>query len=261
MPYFFTSEGINLYYEIHGKGRPIVCIHPPLMGLAVFMYQKLLSDDNQVVLYDLRGHGRSGYRPTQDIHHVVDDHVADLRELIIGLKLEKPIILGYSNGALLALEYAIRYTEDTGALILSGGYPVIDSWLLAAEYRIGIAMMQLNQKKQLSALLAISHKVTAADQRALFEHAIKAEKQAVLDLYRSGVQYNATRRLTKLDACPLLLLYGTRDTFISKHRKYFESLSRCDTVLIDKAFHQLPTRHHHVFNRVIREYLVGLPSE
>lgn len=258
MPYIDTPKGIKIYYEVHGQGRPIVFIHPPLTGHVVFKYQKKLSKDYQVILYDLRGHGKSGYLPSQSVDRVIPDHLDDLKALIDSLKLENPIIAGYSNGGLLALSYALAHTEEVRALILSGGYPTIDSWRLALEYQIGIILILLKKKNILSHILAKSHKVTKVDQKELYAYAMKSNDDAVLDLYLSGRHFNAVEQLPVLDRLPALILYGTRDRFVSRHKKYFETLSQTKIVYIDQAFHQLPTHQHDEFNQALTEFLRGI---
>ncbi|RYM06315.1 alpha/beta hydrolase [Sporolactobacillus sp. THM7-7] len=258
MPYIETSSGIRLYYESYGQGRPVIFVHPPLTGLAVFKYQKALSEHYRVILYDLRGHGKSGYLPSTGADRVVADHLDDLSALMDGLQLKKPILAGYSNGGILALAYTLKHKKKVGGLILSGGYPKVDSPLLAAEYKIGVMMMYFRQKRLLSVFLSRMQKVTQADQKLLSDWAMKTNTQAALDLYRSGLRFDAVNRLHELNDMPILILYGTWDKFINKHRKYFEKLQNAEIVYINKAFHQLPTHHHDIFNQVIIKFLTAL---
>ncbi|RYL92115.1 alpha/beta hydrolase [Sporolactobacillus sp. THM7-4] len=260
MPYMYTTNGIKLYYETYGEGKPIIFIHPPLMGHVVFKYQKVLSNRFQVILYDLRGHGKSGYLPSESIDQVISDHTDDLNSLIDGLNLKKPIIASYSNAGIQALDYSFKYPEKVGALVLSGGYPKVDSLFLAGEYQIGMFMMRTKIIRILSAILAASHKVTKEDQQELFSYAVKSNIQAVLDLYKSCLIYNGTGQLQKLSHLPMLVLYGTRDKFISKHRKYFQNLPKTQIVFIDKAFHQLPTKQYHEFNLVMERFLTDVEN-
>ncbi|GGL48671.1 alpha/beta fold hydrolase [Sporolactobacillus putidus] len=255
MPYIDTPKGVRLYYETYGQGRPIVFIHPPLTGHVIFKYQKKLDKNFQIILYDLRGHGKSGYLPSQSEDRVFPDHLDDLKALIEGLKLENPVVAGYSAGGQLALSYALAYTERVSALVLSGGYPAIDSQLLAWEYQIGIILIRTKKKNVLSNILAKSHKVTEADIKMLYTYAMKANDDAVLDLYVTGKRYNAVEQLPRLNRLPTLILYGTRDKFISKHKKYFEILTKTKIIFIDRAFHQLPTHQHEEFNQALTQFL------
>lgn len=258
---FVQADGIRIYYEKYGEGQPVVFVHPPLMGHVVFHYQKVLACDYQIILYDLRGHGRSSYRFSRGYDTVISENVRDLRSLITELHISDPVIVGYSNGGLIALAYACNYRDDVRALILSGGYPTVDSLLLSGEYQAGVLLMILKQKRLLSLLLAFSHQVKKSDREYLFHYAMKAEYQAVLDLYRAGRCFNAVDQLPSLQSLPLLVLYGTRDRFVSKHKKYFASLSCAEIVYIDHAFHQLPMRQYDVFNRLVDRFIKDRPGK
>jgi pimeloyl-ACP methyl ester carboxylesterase len=256
MPYINTKKDIYLYYEKYGKGRPIIFIHPPLMGHVVFHYQKTLSEHAQVILYDQRGHGRSGYHPSRSLEHVIPDHVADLRALVQELHLNHPILVSYSSGGLLALAYALTFPNELGGMILSGGFPCVRSAILFMEYQIGVLMMKASGgPKALSNILANAHKVTQQDKRMLNIYCQKANVHAVLDLYKAGLKADFSAQMPQLDQLPMWIVYGTRDKFISKHKKYFDLLAKTEIIFIDKAFHQIPTHQHEQFNHVIRRFL------
>lgn len=61
MAYFKVKDGIDIYYEIHGEGEPIVFIHG--LGASSSMYKpqvEYFKDFFKVILIDLRGNGKSG---------------------------------------------------------------------------------------------------------------------------------------------------------------------------------------------------------
>ncbi|TCP23017.1 pimeloyl-ACP methyl ester carboxylesterase [Scopulibacillus darangshiensis] len=255
MACFETNSGVKLFYEKSGEGRPIIFVHPPLMGHVVFRYQQELSRGHQVIFYDCRGHGQSTYNKPED---VIETHVADLRELILHLKLEKPIVAGYSNGGEIALSYALAYPNDIGALILSGGYPKVSTWVLQQEYNAGIWLMKRDMKGFLSGVLAKTHKVTESDERLLYDYMLKARTEAVLELYEAGKAFDVLADLAKIKELPTLVLYGTKSNYINKYCKIFEAhLPKAQIAFIDGGTHQLPTRYHKPFNSVITEFLKG----
>jgi pimeloyl-ACP methyl ester carboxylesterase len=108
-------NGINLYYETHGTGRPMVLLHGGLCTGEMFSpILGTLTDHHQVVLVDLQGHGRTADidRPL-DVRFMADDVAA----LIDHLGLEKPDVVGYSLGGGVALMVAIRHPEKVGRLV------------------------------------------------------------------------------------------------------------------------------------------------
>ena len=108
-------NGINLYYEIHGDGRPLVLLHGGLGSGEMFgPILPALTAAHQVVLVDLQGHGR-----TADIDRPLDVRLMadDIAALIGHLGLEKPDVMGYSLGGGVAVMTAVRHPEVVGKLI------------------------------------------------------------------------------------------------------------------------------------------------
>jgi pimeloyl-ACP methyl ester carboxylesterase len=100
-------NGINLYYEVHGTGRPLILLHGGLMMGELFgPVIPLLAQRHQVITVDLQGHGR-----TADIERPIDVRLMadDIAALIGHLRLDKPDILGYSLGGGVALQTAVNY--------------------------------------------------------------------------------------------------------------------------------------------------------
>lgn len=83
MPYFELPDKVKIYYERYGKGRPIVFIHPPLMGHVVFKYQIELIKKYEVIFYDCRGHGKSTYCESNHSNRIIETHIEDLKKLLI----------------------------------------------------------------------------------------------------------------------------------------------------------------------------------
>lgn len=255
MPHFELPDKVKIYYERHGKGMPIVFIHPPLMGHVVFTYQKELIEKYEVIFYDCRGHGKSTNSEQNNTIGIIQTHIDDLNMLINYLNIKAPIIVGYSNGGVLALSYALKYRDNIAALILSGGYPKVESWLLARIYNLGILLMQLKKKNLLSRFLAKSHKVTDEDQENLYTYGMRADTETVKDLYISGRHFDVVNKLHALNDLPILVIYGTKEFYTSKHKKYFAPLQKTEIVFIDGGKHQLPMRWHNEFNSIILQFL------
>jgi pimeloyl-ACP methyl ester carboxylesterase len=108
-------NGINLYYETHGTGRPMILLHGGLMSGEMFApILPSLGERHQVITIDLQGHGR-----TADIDRPIDIRLMadDIAALIDHLGLEKPDVVGYSLGGGVALLTAMKYPEKVGKLV------------------------------------------------------------------------------------------------------------------------------------------------
>jgi pimeloyl-ACP methyl ester carboxylesterase len=112
-------NGINLYYEVHGAGRPLILLHGGLMSGETFgPVLPLLAERHQVVAVDLQGHGR-----TADIDRPLDLRLMadDIAALIDHLGLHKPDVVGYSLGGGVALFTAVRYPAKVNRLVIVSG--------------------------------------------------------------------------------------------------------------------------------------------
>jgi len=100
-------NGINLYYETYGTGRPLVLLHGGLGSGEMFgPILPALSERHQVIAPDLQGHGR-----TADIDRPLDVRLMadDIAALIDHLGLDATDVVGFSLGGGVALQTAIKY--------------------------------------------------------------------------------------------------------------------------------------------------------
>jgi pimeloyl-ACP methyl ester carboxylesterase len=109
-------NGITLYYEIHGAGRPLVLLHGGLGAIEMFGTNlPALAKGRQVIAVDLQGHGR-----TADIDRPLSVELMadDIAALLKHLGIERSDIMGYSLGGGVALQTAIRHPEVVGKLVV-----------------------------------------------------------------------------------------------------------------------------------------------
>jgi pimeloyl-ACP methyl ester carboxylesterase len=114
--HYAEVNGISLYFETHGAGRPLVLLHGGLGSGEMFgPVLPALAERHQVVAVDLQGHGR-----TADIDRPVDVRLMadDIAALIGHLGLDKPDVVGYSLGGGVALHTAAKYPAVVGRLVV-----------------------------------------------------------------------------------------------------------------------------------------------
>jgi pimeloyl-ACP methyl ester carboxylesterase len=108
-------NGINLYYEVHGAGRPLILLHGGLGSGEMFgPVLPQLAERHRVVAPDLQGHGR-----TADIDRPIDIRLMadDIAALIDHLGLDKPDVVGYSLGGGVAVQVAVRHPHKVRRLV------------------------------------------------------------------------------------------------------------------------------------------------
>jgi non-heme chloroperoxidase len=103
-----NSAPIEIYYEDHGSGQPVVLIHGyPLDGSSWEKQSAVLLDaGKRVITYDRRGFGKSD-KPTTG--HDYDTYAADLSALVSALDLQDAVLVGFSMGTGEVARYLSRY--------------------------------------------------------------------------------------------------------------------------------------------------------
>jgi proline iminopeptidase len=118
MPSLPTPDGRTLFYDVRGKGEPLVC-HPGGPGFSGAYLGDLggLARFRALLALDPRGTGRSDPPGSPDAY-ALDDYVADLVRVQDQLGIDRMDLLGHSHGSLVALGYAARYPDRIGRLVL-----------------------------------------------------------------------------------------------------------------------------------------------
>ena len=112
MPYVSVGtenrDHIELYYEDHGSGQPVVLIHGYLLASSSWEKQTaaLLDAGKRVIVYDRRGFGKSSW-PSSG--HDYDTYAADLSGLVASLDLQDAVLVGFSMGTGEVARYLSRY--------------------------------------------------------------------------------------------------------------------------------------------------------
>lgn len=110
---------ISLYYEEKGTGTPLILLHGNGENGDYFRHQtEYFSKSYRVIAVDTRGHGKS---PKGTAPFTMDQFAEDLKRLMEEMKIPKAVILGFSDGANIAMKFALKYPEKVQALILNGG--------------------------------------------------------------------------------------------------------------------------------------------
>ncbi|MBC5638482.1 alpha/beta hydrolase [Ornithinibacillus sp. BX22] len=117
-----TSDDVNLHVEREGTGMPCLYLHGG-PGYWSKSFQHLAGDllhkDLKLVYLDQRGCGRSDLAENED--YTLDRLLLDLEEVRLELQIKEWYVMGHSFGALLAMNYALKYPNAVKGIILSNG--------------------------------------------------------------------------------------------------------------------------------------------
>lgn len=120
-------NGLKMYYEVYGKGKPIVLLHGSYMTIPLNWSHiiPLFAKDRKVIVAEMQGHGR-----TRDISREFsyEGMADDVSGLLKHLKIDSADILGYSMGGGIAFQVAVRHPEQVRRLVVLSGTYSHDGW-------------------------------------------------------------------------------------------------------------------------------------
>lgn len=120
-------NGLKMYYEVYGTGKPIVLIHGSFMNIPMNWAHiiPLLVKDRKVVVAEMQGHGRTKDISREFSYEAMAD---DVSGLLRQLKIDSADILGYSMGGGVAFQFAIRHPEQLRRLVILSGTYAHNGW-------------------------------------------------------------------------------------------------------------------------------------
>lgn len=133
-------NGVNMYYEIHGKGDPVVLLHGAFMtitnnwtapwGSAAANWIDELSRTRKVIAIELQGHGR-----TADIKRDLsyENLAGDVAALLDHLNIPRADLIGYSMGGAVAMQCAIQHPEKVRKVVVMSSAFRRDGWVKEAN--------------------------------------------------------------------------------------------------------------------------------
>jgi pimeloyl-ACP methyl ester carboxylesterase len=114
-------NGLEMYYEVHGTGRPLVLLHGGLLTIDLSFGAILpaLAATRQVIAVELQGHGHTAVTEREmSLENLADDIVA----LLDHLGIDKADLFGFSLGGLTSLQLAMRHPSRVGQMIVASAH-------------------------------------------------------------------------------------------------------------------------------------------
>jgi pimeloyl-ACP methyl ester carboxylesterase len=114
-------NGLKMYYEIYGEGKPLVMIHGGGSNIQISFGRiiPLLAKHRQIIAMDLQAHGRTNDRETYSTFQQDADDVA---QLLKNIGITKADFLGFSNGGHTLIEIALRHPGILNKIIICSSF-------------------------------------------------------------------------------------------------------------------------------------------
>lgn len=124
----FNFKDFEVYYEVEGKGRPIIFLNGIMMSTASWnTFRNTVIENNTLVRVDFLDQGNSSRMEGREYTHDIQAEL--LHELVKHLQLKNLTVVGVSYGGEVALRHALYYPEDTERLVLANTASWTSNWL------------------------------------------------------------------------------------------------------------------------------------
>ncbi len=111
-----SIRGIQLHYDDHGKGTPVVFVHGHPFNRTMWRYQvPRFSADHRLIMPDLRGYGRTDVVPGRVM---LDEMALDILHLLDALQIDTAVFCGLSLGGQIVLDFFRLFPEKVKALVI-----------------------------------------------------------------------------------------------------------------------------------------------
>jgi pimeloyl-ACP methyl ester carboxylesterase len=110
-------NGLEMYYEIHGSGEPVVLLHGGFMNITSNWEGWIgeLSKSRKVIAVEMQGHGRTADVPRELSN---ENHADDVAALLEHLEIPRADLIGYSMGGSVAIQVAVRHPERVRRVVV-----------------------------------------------------------------------------------------------------------------------------------------------
>lgn len=222
---------ISLYYQEKGNKDPLILLHGNGEDGSYFKNQiNYFSDRYRVIALDTRGHGKSprGTKP-----FTIEQFSCDLYDFMTSLEIPNVVILGFSDGANIAMKFAMKYPSKVKALILNGGN-----------------LNPKGVKRTIQIPIEIGYKIA----RQFASKSLNAKQNAEM----LGLMVNEPNigldELSKITV-PTLVICGSRDMIKESHtKKIAENIPNAKLSII-KGNHFIANKRYIAFNKEVEDFL------
>lgn len=222
---------ITLYYQEKGNKEPFILLHGNGQNGSYFKNQiDYFSNRYRVIALDTRGHGRSprGTKP-----FTIEQFSCDLCDFMEELEISEAVILGFSDGANIAMKFAMKYPNRVKALILNGGN------LNPAGVKITTQLP-----------IEIGYKIAGRFASKSPEAKKNAEMLGLM-VNDPNIERNELSKIT----APVLVICGRNDIIRESHTKEIAKNIPNAKLSIIRGNHFIANKRYIIFNKEVEDFL------
>jgi pimeloyl-ACP methyl ester carboxylesterase len=242
---YVDAGGIRTYYEVAGSGEPLILLHGGMCSAETLDGQaRVLAEHYRVYVPERRAHGRT---PDVDGPITYEIMATDTIAFMESVGIESAHLVGWSDGAMVAVLVALRRPELVRRLVLIG--QAVNLEHLRPDVK---AMMEGLTVEVLPPMLRQLYAAASPDGPEHFD--VVFDKLA--ELWRSdpGIDFAQLERVT----APTLVLLGDRDMVSLEHAAAMQrALPVAQLGVVPGATHGLPMEKPQLTNRLVLDFLAA----
>jgi len=250
---YFDSKGVQIYFEEHGKGEPVVLVHgfasraEHNWGTAWF---GALGAHYRVIALDCRGHGKSG-KPHDPVAYGGETMGDDVIRLIDHLGIKRTLIMGYSMGGRIVTGLLMHHPQRLRAAVLGGigaatasaqsfdRKPIVEA--LLAESVAGVKEQRAREFRQFAEATGNDLKALAACMGSNRE-----------DFTAEGIAAQKIR-------VPVMIAIGTKDLLVGNPKSLRDAILGSKLVMLEGQDHlSAPSDPH--YKGAVLEFFKNAPA-
>lgn len=225
--HYATVNGIRLYYETYGSGKPLILLHGNGGSIDGFRFQIPFFEKHfQVIAIDSRLQGKSGGSPDTISYDLM---ASDFCALLDQLNIDSAYVLGWSDGGINGLIMAMQCPRKVKMLAVTGANVVPDS--TALPYNDILWMRNF-----------VEHDTTASKTEIALNKMM---------LYQPNIPFADLKQIH----CPVLVMAGDHDMIKPEHTlKIFQAIPGASLCIFPDSNHGVCQQHPELFNRTVMDF-------
>lgn len=253
------SNNINLFYEVNGKGQPLLFIHG--LGASARSWElqvQEFSKTYQVITFDLRGHGQSD-KPLGP--YSISMFASDTAGLLKTLGIASAHVVGISLGGCIAFQLAADSPALVKTMVIVNSVPemIVRTFKDKLTVWQRFAIVRLLGMRRLGEVLSkrLFPKAEHASLRATFvEHWAENDPRAYWNAMRTLIGWSVKDRLGSIK-CPTLFITADQDyTPVVLKEEYAKLMPNAQLLVIPDSHHATPVEHPEKFNEALMAFLI-----
>lgn len=235
---YVKINGAKMYYEEYGKGEPLLIIHSCGTDISAMEYQiDYFKNNYRVIAADSRGQGKSELKVKKLTYNQM---AKDLESLMKHLKLDSINILGWSDGAIIALKMGINNKVKIKKIVAMGANlrpdtTAINDWAYKQVREMRSKTLQMIKK---------GDKTKNWKKELLFDNLLANQP---------NISHTELQKIT----APVLLIIGDRDIIRNEHAvEVFNNIPKSQLCIMPGTNHGAPRNHSEIFNEISENFLL-----